>query len=190
VEALPQATQQMLQVAAVSGRRVDHHLLAEVAARPPERLVESLREAVAHHLLMVDADSGAYAFRHALVQEAIYDDLLPVQRPPLHAAYARALAARIEGQGGTGAVELGRLAYHWYAAHDLGQALLASVQAGQAAERRPSRWPRRRVTTNARWSCGARRPKPPRAAHWTAVSCCGAPRRRRAGSVRARGRSP
>ena len=63
----------MLQVAAVAGRRVDHHLLAEVAAQPPERLVESLREAVAYHLLVIDADSGAYAFRHALVQEAIYD---------------------------------------------------------------------------------------------------------------------
>jgi predicted ATPase len=134
VEALPEATQRMLQVAAVAGRRVDHDLLAEVAAQPPERLVELLREAVTHHLLVVDGGSGAYAFRHALVQEAIYDDLLPVQRPPLHAASARALAARIEGEGGAGAAELGRLAYHWYAAHDLGRALLASVQAGQAAE--------------------------------------------------------
>jgi DNA-binding CsgD family transcriptional regulator len=134
VEALPQATQQMLQVAAVAGRRVDHHLLAEVAAQPPERLVESLREAVAYHLLVIDADSGAYAFRHALVQEAIYDDLLPVQRPSLHAAYAHALAARIKGRGGEDEAELGRLAYHWYAAHDQGRALLASVQAGQAAE--------------------------------------------------------
>ncbi len=134
IEALPQATQQVLQVAAVAGRRVDHHLLAAVAAQPPERLVELLREAVAHHVLVVEGGSGGYAFRHALVQEAIYDDLLPVQRPPLHAAYARALAARAEGQGGAGAAELGRLAYHWYAAHDLGRALLASVQAGQAAE--------------------------------------------------------
>ncbi len=134
VEALPQATHRLLQVAAVAGRRVDHHLLAEVAAQPSERLVELLREAVAHHVLVVDGGSGAYAFRHALVQEAIYDDLLPVQRPPLHAAYARALAARIDGQGDAGAAELGRLAYHWYAAHDLGQALLASVEAGQAAE--------------------------------------------------------
>ena len=134
VEALPEATQRVLQVAAVAGQRVDHHLLAQVAAQPPERLVESLREAVTHHVLVADTDSGAYAFRHALVQEAIYDDLLPVQRPPLHAAYARALAARIEGRGGAGAAELGRLAYHWYAAHDLGRALLASVQAGQAAE--------------------------------------------------------
>jgi len=44
------------------------------------------------------------------------------------------LAARIEGQGDAGTAELGRLAYHWYAAHDLGRALLASVQAGQAAQ--------------------------------------------------------
>jgi DNA-binding CsgD family transcriptional regulator/tetratricopeptide (TPR) repeat protein len=134
VEALPQATQRLLQVAAVAGGQVDHHLLAEVAAQPPERLVELLREAVAHHVLVVEGSSGGYAFRHALVQEAIYDDLLPVQRPPLHTAYARALAARIEGEGGAGAGELGRLAYHWYAAHDLGRALLASVRAGHAAE--------------------------------------------------------
>ena len=134
VEVLPQETQGMLQVAAVAGRRVDHNLLAEVAAQPPERLVEPLREAVAHHVLVVDAGTSAYAFRHALVQEAIYDDLLPAQRPSLHAAYAQALAARIDGADGAAAAELGRLAYHWYAAHDLGRALLASVQAGQAAE--------------------------------------------------------
>jgi predicted ATPase len=134
VEALPQATQRLLQVAAVAGGQVDHHLLAEVAAQPPERLVELLREAVAHHVLVVEGSNGGYAFRHALVQEAIYDDLLPVQRPPLHTAYAHALAARIEKDGGTGAADLGRLAHHWYAAHDLGRALLASVRAGQAAE--------------------------------------------------------
>jgi predicted ATPase len=82
VEALPQATGRLLQVAAVAGRRVDHHLLAEVATQPPEHLVELLREAVAHHILVAEGGSGGYAFRHALVQEAVYDDLLPVQRPP------------------------------------------------------------------------------------------------------------
>jgi predicted ATPase len=113
---------------------VDHHLLAEVAAQPPEHLVELLREAVTHHVLVAEGGNSAYAFRHALVQEATYDDLLPVQRAPLHASYARALATRIEEQGDVGTAELGRLAYHWHAAHDLGRALLASVQAGQAAE--------------------------------------------------------
>jgi hypothetical protein len=32
------------------------------------------------------------------------------------------------------ATELGQLAHHWYVAHDQGEALLASVQAGQVAE--------------------------------------------------------
>jgi DNA-binding CsgD family transcriptional regulator/tetratricopeptide (TPR) repeat protein len=140
VEALSEPTQRVLEVAAVAGTRVDHELLAAVAGQDAEQLVWLLREAVTHHVLGVDEATGAYVFRHALVQEAIYDDLLPVQRGPLHAAYARALERRISergdapGAGGAAAAEQGRLAYHWYAAHDLGQALLASVRAGQAAE--------------------------------------------------------
>ncbi|HEX5880241.1 MAG TPA: helix-turn-helix transcriptional regulator, partial [Actinomycetota bacterium] len=76
----------------------------------------------------MDEDGDAYAFRHALVQEALYDDLLPGERGSLHAAYAAALASR------GGPAELGQLAYHAYAAHDTGAALLASVRAGMAAE--------------------------------------------------------
>ncbi len=137
VEALSEETQQVLQVAAVAGRRVDHRLLAEVTGLPPERLVERLREAVSHHILTVegDAEDGDYAFRHALMQEAVYDDLLPMQRVPLHAASARALAARAEQPEGRAPIAvLGQLAYHWYAAQDMGEALVASVLAGQAAE--------------------------------------------------------
>jgi AAA ATPase domain len=139
VEALSEPTQRVLEVAAVAGTRVDHQLLAAVVGQDTEELVWLLREAVTRHMLAVAEASGAYVFRHALVQEAIYDDLLPVQRGPLHAAYARALERRIEQRGDVSgarsatAVERGQLAYHWYAAHDLGQALLASVQAGQAA---------------------------------------------------------
>jgi hypothetical protein len=98
MQVLPEDSQRMLQIAAVAGRRVDHELLAQVSGQPPESLVQLLREAVAHHILVVEGANNAYAFRHALVQEAIYDDLLPVQRPPLHAAYARQLAARIDGE--------------------------------------------------------------------------------------------
>src|SRR4029450_1731629 len=127
-----------LAVPAVAGTRGHPQLLAEVVGQDTEQLVWLLREAVRRHVLAVDQAGDAYAFRHALVQEAIYDDLLPVQRGPLHAAYARALERRIEqreapGRPGAGAVERGQLAYHWYAAHDLGQALVASVQAGPAA---------------------------------------------------------
>ncbi|HXA59055.1 MAG TPA: AAA family ATPase [Streptosporangiaceae bacterium] len=139
VEALSEPAQRVLQVAAVAGRRVDHQMLAAVSAQPVEQLVGVLREAVAHHVLTAEEGSESYAFRHALVQEAIYDDLLPVERGPLHAAYARALSGRVEARAGTAtgaatAAELSQLAYHWYAAHDLGAALLACVEAGQAAE--------------------------------------------------------
>jgi len=143
VETLSEPTQRVLEAAAVAGARVDHELLAAVVGQDAEELVRLLREAVSHHVLAVDQSSGAYVFRHALVQEAIYDDLLPVQRAPLHAAYARALDRRIEQRaerqgerqgGAAAAAERGQLAYHWYAAHDQGQALLACVQAGQAAE--------------------------------------------------------
>ncbi len=134
VEALSAAAQRVLAAAAVAGTRVDHGLLAAVVGQDAERLVWLLREAVTHHVLAVDQASGAYVFRHALVQEAVYDDLLPVQRGPLHAAYAHALERRVEQRAGATAVEWGQLAYHWDAAHDQGRALLASVQAGQAAE--------------------------------------------------------
>jgi predicted ATPase len=137
VEALSEPAQRVLEAAAVAGAHVDHELLAAVVGQDADQLVWLLREAVTHYVLVVDEASGAYVFRHALVQEAVYDDLLPVQRAPMHAAYARALERRIERRGDPDritAVERGQLAYHWYAAHDRGRALLASVRAGQAAE--------------------------------------------------------
>jgi ATP/maltotriose-dependent transcriptional regulator MalT len=137
VEALSEPAQRVLAAAAVAGTRVDHELLAAVAGQDAGQLVGLLREAVTHYVLVVDGATGAYVFRHALVQEAIYDDLLPVQRAPIHAAYARALERRIEQRGEQGRVtpaERGQLAYHWYAAHDRGRALLACVRAGQALE--------------------------------------------------------
>jgi DNA-binding NarL/FixJ family response regulator len=143
VDALPEPARRVLAAAAVAGSRVDHELLAVATGQDDGQLVPLLREAVARHLLAVDEVSGTYVFRHALVQEAVYGELLPAQRRPLHAAYARALDRRIERHGGgTGsgasagvaAVELAQLAYHWHAAGDQGQALPAFVRAGRAAE--------------------------------------------------------
>jgi predicted ATPase len=133
---LPQRAQRVL-AAAVVGSRVDHELLAAATGQDDGELVPQLREAVARHLLAVDEGSGSYVFRHALVQEAVYGELLPAQRGPLHAAYARALDGRIgcrDADVGSTAVELAQLAYHWQGAGDEGQALLALVRAGRAAE--------------------------------------------------------
>src|SRR5262249_10669918 len=131
-----------------AGRRVDHRLLTDVSELPADELIGLLREAVDHHVLVVESDPIAmdtYAFRHALMQEAIYDDLLAAERTRLHCAYARALSRRIEartagteartaGTEAATAVELARLAFHWDGGDEPDRALPAHIRAGTAAE--------------------------------------------------------
>ncbi len=101
---------------------VDHDLLATVALMDEDDLIDGLRTAVNSQVLVTglpgdDRDSD-YAFRHALFQEAAYDDLLPGERQRLHRAFAEALADRQPGQGAFAAGHWAELAYHWSAARD------------------------------------------------------------------------
>ena len=86
VQGLSEPAQQVLRVAAVAGRRVSHRLLAEVAGWPEADLERGLREAIGAGVLVTDSATGTYAFRHALLQEAVYADLLPSEQVRLHAA--------------------------------------------------------------------------------------------------------
>ena len=92
-------------VAAVAGRWVSHDWLAAVAGGPEEELTGPLREAVGRGLLLVTprerAGQEVYEFRHALLQEAVYADLLPGQRARLHGAYAHAIASARRRPGGS-----------------------------------------------------------------------------------------
>ena len=85
-----------------------------------------MREAVAHQLLVPDGPDG-YAFRHALLREAVYNDLLPGERTRLHAR----LAALLSGVPGAAA----ELAHHSLASHDVPGAFTASIRAGEEAHR-------------------------------------------------------
>ena len=127
VQGLSEPAQRVLRVAAVVGRRVPHRLLAGVAGQPEAELEEGLQEAVSARVLTADATTGSYAFRHALLQEAVYGDLLPGEQVRLHAAYARLLAADPDGAAA-------ELAHHCLASHDLVGALAASVRAAEEAE--------------------------------------------------------
>ena len=69
------------------------------------------------------------------LREAVYDDLLPDERTRLHAQLAAILQARVDADPDPGLSALSRLAFHWYAAHDLPRTLEASVQAGEVAWR-------------------------------------------------------
>ncbi len=155
IDALDPETQRVLRVAAVVGRRVDSGLLARVASSTgsrPDQITAGLREAVSRHLLVADAADEAYAFRHALLQEAVYDDMLPDERSRLHAAVARILEAR--GTAEPDATALAEQAHHWFAAHDQRRALGAAVAAAQRGLGRHS--PRRRLSRSsiAHWRSG------------------------------------
>ena len=132
VEGLPPATQQVLRLAAAAGRRVVHDQLAAVSGMADDELEQALRDAVTHHVLVVDTCGGdAYVFRHALLREAIYTELLPGERSRIHARYAKLIAER-----GAEAGSDAELAHHAMSAHDLPLALAASVRAAREADRR------------------------------------------------------
>ncbi|WP_327312315.1 helix-turn-helix transcriptional regulator [Streptomyces sp. NBC_01235] len=129
VEQLPDTAQQVLRTAAVAGRRVEHDLLRDAVGLPEDELEAALREAVGHQLLVAGGD-GTYAFRHALAREAVYADLLPGERSRLHGAFARLLAGRRHR-----AETAAERAHHYRESHDLGEALAASLEAADHAQR-------------------------------------------------------
>jgi DNA-binding CsgD family transcriptional regulator/tetratricopeptide (TPR) repeat protein len=126
---LPEDTQHVLRVAATVRRPVTHQLLAAASQLAEERLLAAIREAADQQVLLGEQD--AYAFRHVLLQEAVYDQLLPGERQRLHGAVARALAQDPLAASHPGAAV--ELSHHWYAAHDSPQALQASITAARAA---------------------------------------------------------
>ena len=83
--------------------------------------------------LLVPGGADGYVFRHALIREALYTDLLPGERTRLHARFAELLAdpARLAAVPGSAA----ELAHHCLASHDITGAFAASVRAGQESER-------------------------------------------------------
>ena len=88
---------------------------------------------MASHIVVTVGDEG-YGFRHALLREVVYDDLLPGERTEMHAALARALERAHRGRR-AGAHVTAQAAHHWAAAGDQPQALAAAVRAALAAER-------------------------------------------------------
>jgi predicted ATPase len=133
VGGLPTASRDLLRVVAVAGEVARHDILARVTDAGQAEVAAALREAVDRHLL-VAGDDGVMRFRHGLVREAVYDELLPGERLALHAAVAEAIEAVDLGHA-TDAAVASELAYHWYEARDTRRALPAMVRAGRAAER-------------------------------------------------------
>lgn len=124
-DALGDDAKRVVRVASGSDGAIAHDLLATLAGFADERLDEALREAMGAGIIGV-ADRESYGFRHALLREAVHDDLLPGERARLHWAYADVLE--------TAGAAPSTLAFHWHRAHDSPRALAAAVTAMQEAK--------------------------------------------------------
>lgn len=123
--------QRVVHVASGAERPLSHPLLSTLVDLPEDRLDEGIREAARGGILVIDDEH--YRFRHALLREAVHDDLLPGERARLHRAYAEALEAQHDGSDG---VDTAALAHHWHLAKDERRALLAAIDAMRDAKAR------------------------------------------------------
>ena len=135
VSSLSETAQRLLGTAAVAGTMVDDDLLGTVAEIDEDERTAALRDLISNQLLIQEgsAPGATYAFRHALLQEAVYHDLLANERQKLHAAYASALEGLGVPEGVTAATHFSAIAHHASAAGERSLALRSLIQAGRAS---------------------------------------------------------
>jgi ATP/maltotriose-dependent transcriptional regulator MalT len=131
VEQLPEPTQRVLRIASAGGLRINHALLLAAADLPEDELIEALRPAVAANVLQPDPDGESYVFRHALLRDAVHDELLPGEHARVHVHFARALEQ--DPALAEPSQVAAEIAQHWYAAHDAPRALSSALTAADQA---------------------------------------------------------
>jgi DNA-binding NarL/FixJ family response regulator/tetratricopeptide (TPR) repeat protein len=133
IEQLSPDAQRLARVVSV-GRVLDEATLAAVTGMEHDAVQAALRDAVAEQVLIPCEETG-FGFRHALLREALHDDLLPGERSELNLA----LAHRLELDCGVDdEQELERktaIAGHYAAAGEQPAALRSTIAAAQAAQR-------------------------------------------------------
>ena len=118
----------LIQEAAVIGPRFEVSLLRAVSAEPAA--VDSALEALVRADLV--APGPEYRFRHGLLQEIVYQNILVTRRTELHTRVGRALEA--EGAGSPESLErLVALGHHWALSADKGRGARYLMAAGEWA---------------------------------------------------------
>jgi DNA-binding NarL/FixJ family response regulator len=141
IAGLDDHARQVLGAVAAMGRETSHDLLAAILAVSDRAVSDhavsdheverAVRTVVDAQLLVIEND--AYRFRHPLLGEVAYADLLPPQRSRLH----RTIAATLQEQPSEviGRVDrAGELAFHLDRAGDTAGAFIALLAAADAAE--------------------------------------------------------
>ena len=132
IAALDDQTRVVVGAMAVAGRDTTHELLRAVVDLDDDAAERAVRAAIDAQLVVVDATTDAYRFRHALIGEVVYADLLPSQRTRLHRRVAEALQRQSTAQLAR-ADRAGELAFHLDRAGDVERAFVALLAAADAA---------------------------------------------------------
>jgi class 3 adenylate cyclase len=128
------AAKRVAQIGATIGREFAQSLLAAVAQIPDAELVNGLDDLVASGLASRRGEltDSIYTFKHALVQEAIYETVLRRRRAEIHAN----IVAASESDTSLGVTEPGLLGYHCAQAGLLAKAAsYYRIAGGRSAER-------------------------------------------------------
>jgi DNA-binding CsgD family transcriptional regulator/tetratricopeptide (TPR) repeat protein len=131
IAGLDDVPRQVLEAIATIGRETSHELLTAVVTLTDIEVEAAVRTVVDARLLVVD--NNAYRFRHPLLGEVVYADLLPPQRMRLH----RRIAETLQQQPTEllrRADRAGELAFHLDRSGDAESAFLALLAAADAAE--------------------------------------------------------
>jgi class 3 adenylate cyclase/predicted ATPase len=125
-------TRELAQVGSVIGREFSFGMLAVVSEWPDATLIDALNKLVASELLLCvgKPPRATYRFKHALVQDAAYENLLLSKRRTLHARVAAVLEQNFPD---TVAAEPAVLAHHFARAGSAEQAIAYYVRAARLA---------------------------------------------------------
>ena len=167
LEPLMPATREVLAIAGVVGRPFTIAGVARIGGLGRESVAQALQPALSGRLLEARPDApGRFGFAHAIVRDAVYDELPPALRARLHASAAALLQESLEAGGDATAAEA---AHHALAAARCGAdpqpawdlSLEAAQRGGGAAGARGGRRPLRRRPGGARAGRRGRRARPP-----------------------------
>jgi DNA-binding SARP family transcriptional activator len=128
---LDDACRQLLTLAAVSGREFALDVLARTSDMTADQIAERLEQAIAARVINESPGSiGRYSFAHALIREAIYEQLSHTRRAQLHRQVGEAIEV-----ASAGALErqASALAYHFSAAGDVTKAYEFHARAAAGA---------------------------------------------------------
>jgi predicted ATPase/DNA-binding winged helix-turn-helix (wHTH) protein len=126
------SAREIAQLGAVLGREFRYEVLRAIAPMPEDELLPALVQLADAGLLQERglAPHVSYTFKHALIQDAAYEALLPSRRRELHALVAKTLSKNF-ADSPEAKPEV--VASHWVEAGDFKLALPLLLEAGEAA---------------------------------------------------------